>query len=199
MDDFLHNLRTGKDKRFIGNRKAHDNQNFNRPIDRQSLADRRKRKNVKYDQTEAARSVNSKQIFEIKQILSQIADSQKRLIEFQERVADAEIRKVQALESIAEQFKAFVTSRVNQTPAPPVAQAAEDTDSLPALDTHGDKNGSNSSKAEIIAMITALRSEGYSYEKIAGSLEAQAIPTLSGRGKWRAATVQRVFKMAGQV
>jgi hypothetical protein len=42
-------------------------------------------------------------------------------------------------------------------------------------------------------MICQLRSEGFSYAKIADILEAKGIPTVSGKGRWRGQSVQRLY------
>ena len=46
----------------------------------------------------------------------------------------------------------------------------------------------------LMARITSLREMGASYKKIAEILEEEAVPTLSGRGRWSAQTISRLLK-----
>jgi hypothetical protein len=53
--------------------------------------------------------------------------------------------------------------------------------------------------ATVGELMTTLRAEGKSYEKIANALEAAGFPTVSGRGRWRGQTVKRELIKLGVV
>jgi hypothetical protein len=49
-------------------------------------------------------------------------------------------------------------------------------------------------KKEVLKRISALHAEGHSTREIAGLLESEGIPTLSGKGKWSGGTVQKLLQ-----
>ena len=52
-------------------------------------------------------------------------------------------------------------------------------------------------ESEIIKAIVRLRSEGYSLRQIAAWLDAKAIKTKNGKGRWQAATVLKILRRDG--
>jgi hypothetical protein len=53
-------------------------------------------------------------------------------------------------------------------------------------------------KKEVLDRILELHAEGHSTREIAGLLQSEGIPTLSGKGKWSGGTVQKLLKKAGE-
>ena len=51
-------------------------------------------------------------------------------------------------------------------------------------------------RAGIVATIRSMRSGGSSFETIARHLNAQGVPTFSGKGEWRAQNVSRAYNSA---
>ncbi len=172
MDDFIHNLRTGKNKPFDRNRKQFDN-NAYKNSDRQSSGDNRRKDSFQ-------RSHHPDNFPAIKKLLEDIADSQSRLIEINELRAKAEERIAEALEIISSRF----------------LKKKEPVKSLEVESEQGSKVELNTkpvlSRDRILEMIEDMRKEQFSYEKIARSLKIQGIPTLSGKGEWHSQTISRL-------
>jgi hypothetical protein len=93
MDDFLHNLRTGK--RFDRNRKPHDGK-FQSP--------ERQRSREPGDGA-ILKTISAEQIPALKIIMEGIANNQKRIADAAERRVAAEERKADAMETIAQHIK----------------------------------------------------------------------------------------------
>ena len=51
-------------------------------------------------------------------------------------------------------------------------------------------------KAALVARLRALQAEGLSHHAIAERLNAEGLPTLSGRGQWQRGTVGRLLAQA---
>jgi hypothetical protein len=201
MDDFLHNLRTGKNKPFDRNRKQFDNNGYKNP-DRQGPNDNRRK-----DAFQRTPPVDH--FPAIKILLGDITEGQRRLAEIYDRRAMAEERIASALERIASNF-------FEKSPAAPAAWTEQKTDldsrivpesvkpvrvSQPAtLDAAGvvkkddaaDVIKPGMDRKSVLEMIGAMRNEQMSYEKIARTLEVQGIPTFSGKGAWHSQTVSKL-------
>ncbi len=54
------------------------------------------------------------------------------------------------------------------------------------------QSNSGVDRKSVLDMIGAMRKEQLSYEKIARTLEAQGIPTFSGKGAWHSQTVSKL-------
>ncbi|MFO8049458.1 MAG: hypothetical protein R6U29_10540 [Desulfosudaceae bacterium] len=48
-------------------------------------------------------------------------------------------------------------------------------------------------KQEILEMIKGLRDENMTYEEVAAYLDEHQVPTFSGRGRWHAQTIHRLY------
>jgi hypothetical protein len=201
MDDFLHNLRTGKNKPFDRNRKQFDNNGYKNP-DRQGPNDNRRKEAFQ-------RTPPVDHFPAVKILLGDITEGQRRMADIYERRAAAEERIASALERIASSF-------FEKKPATPAAWPEKKTDldsriipetvkpvgvSNPApLDASGTKKPDGAADAinpgmdrkSVLETIGALRKEQMSYEKIARTLETQGIPTFSGKGAWHSQTVSKL-------
>lgn len=185
MDDFLHNLRTGKNKPFDRTRKQYDNNGYKNP-ERQGIGDNRRKEPFQ-------RTPPVDHLPAIKSLLGEIAEGQRRQAEIGERRVLAEERIASAMERIAaavfdkiqSSFSAKpdilepVKPEINSLPADPSAAAASATH--PEID-----------RSDVIEMIGALRKEQFSYEKIARTLEEKGVPTFSGKGAWHSQTVSKL-------
>ena len=186
MDDFLHNLRTGKNKPFDRNRKQFDNNGYKNP-DRQSPNDNRRK-----DAFQRTPPVDH--FPAIKILLGDITEAQRSLADIYERRATAEERIASALEKIASSF-------FEKNPAAPATgpekSTAPDSRIIPET-MAGKKDGaadaikSGMDRESVLEVIGDLRKEQFSYEKIARTLEAQGIPTFSGKGAWHSQTVSKL-------
>ncbi len=201
MDDFLHNLRTGKNKPFDRNRKQFDNNGYKNP-ERQGPNDNRRKEAFQ-------RSPPTDHFPAIKKLLGDITDGQRRQAEIDERRATAEERIASAMEKIALGF-------YEKNLTPPASQPEMKTDwqsrvvpevekpvhvSQPVIpegigagktETASDAIKPGMDRKSVLEMIGAMRKEQFSYEKIARTLEAQGIPTFSGKGAWHSQTVSKL-------
>ena len=194
-DNFLHNLRNQGNKRFDRNRnKPFDNQ-F-RQNDRFSGRDRKaapQRKPGEADQLQA-----------IKRLLEGLLEQQRRLVECSERSALAAERQADALERILNQPRPADNSMADAPPhvdaAPPAAvedaavqDAVFELDAEPEADDSDDAFGGGDPRETAAQVILTRRSQGQGFEQIAQHLNDLNVPTISGRGSWRAQTVSRLF------
>ena len=202
MDDFLHNLRTGKNKPFDRNRKQFDNNGYKNP-DRQGPNDNRRK-----DAFQRTPPVDH--FPAIKILLGDISEGQRRLADIYERRATAEERIASALERIASSFfeknpavsaagpekKTDSDSRVIPETDKPVRvfQPATPKDISSAGKTGGaaDAIKPGMDRESVLEIIGVMRKEQFSYEKIARTLEAKGIPTFSGKGAWHSQTVSKL-------
>lgn len=212
MNDFLHSLRSNKDKRFDRNRRNYESPSY-RQNDRMNNSERR-RKNAyrpqQNEQSQAYAAIN-KLLPTIKTLLESQNEDRKKLIV-------AEERKAAAMESIAaflkqlsggaadalpvlESIESFCENDACEPVEDETTLVPEDT-GLTAeeqqLDAKAEKPAEEKSTQgatqnhDLVSMVKGLREQGYSYEKIARHLEENNIPTVSGRGKWRGQAVSKL-------
>lgn len=200
MNEFLKNLRSGKDRSHNSGRGNYD---YYPHPDRRSGGDRRNGPQRKGQQqqnhsqqhtsrgSDAALGVVADTLPGIHNLLQSIADATQRIADARERRADAEERKVALLESLAgplrdllesegakEMFSGETRRPVPQnigevTPAPPKKIPPEERD-------------------RVVQLIRTMRKNGSTYDQIAGYLDQQQIPTFSNKGKWHAQTIHRL-------
>ena len=215
MNDFLHSLRSNKDKRFDRNRRNYESPGY-RPNDRMNSSDNRRRKGSyrpqQNEQAQAYAAIN-KLLPTIKSLLESQNEDRKKLIE-------AEERKAAAMESIASFLRQLSGGAVDALPVldsieslcendtcEPVQEEAAlvpDDDGIQAEEKQVDPEEKSIAaetgtpktlqRAELTDMILGLREQGLSYEKIARHLEENQIPTISGRGKWRGQAVSKLIQ-----
>lgn len=203
MDDFLHNLRSGKLKQHDRGRSFSDQQ-YKGGQRRNAHQDRRKK------EFEAFERLNA-----VKEVLETISGTQQRMAEAYEARTMAEIRKARALEALAKNIYRMLN---------PGAKA-EDVDALfspdsvaePALETViepdskiqaitqgpnqvdiesniGPRKLTTSERRTICDIIEQMRDEGNNWEKIARHISSQGYPTISGKGTWRGAMVKNIYE-----
>ncbi len=187
MNDFLHSLRTGKDKRYDRTRRGNDNMPY-RPGDRHNSMDKRKRGNyTKNNVAENAYVTIAKLLPPVKALLETIVADKKDFLEIEER-------KAEAMESIALYLKKLAGAGNGESDpidsqnemAEKQAEDAilENTDAMPAP-----------VEIALADRIKDMRAQGFSYDKIARQLDMDNIPTPSGRGKWRGQAVSKLLKL----
>ena len=117
MDDFLYNLRSGKDKRFDRSRRSPEGI-MKRAGDRPNVMDRRKKRPFKSnDYSGAEKSLPPSLLGEIRTLLSEIAATQKTTLAAFEKQAEREERTISALEKIA----AALTCLSGHKPSPTIS------------------------------------------------------------------------------
>lgn len=215
MDDFLHNLRNGNQRRYDRPRRTYDGNQYNKQDNR------RGGNNRPYSNNRSM--IDNETLTAIRKSLEDIGENQHRMIAVQERRAAAEERKAGALEALSESLAQLVRQPVAAVPSPQPPAASEPvpaatdaqseartapaapetsarTDSetatgTPPAESHAAPPATRTSRTrdQLVAMIKALRNDGMSYEKIANHLEENNVGTLSGRGQWRGQSVHRLF------
>ena len=204
MDDFLHNLRSGKLKQHDRSNRSYNDQQY-KGSQRRNTMDRRKKGNDASEQLSA-----------IKELLESVSETQKRIAAAQESRAKSEERKARAMEILANNIYRMFNPNAEkmdelpvQEACPAPAEAAEAIDG-PALpdpeesetgDTRTDDTISRKMTAEtrkeVFDLIGKMREEGLNWEKIARSIATQGYPTVSGKGSWRGVMAKNLYeKMA---
>jgi hypothetical protein len=193
MDDFLHNLRSGKLKQQDRGRR--DYTDYKGP---QRRAGNERRKPDYYAK------VTGENFNLVKGSLDVLADRQKQIAEAMATNNKTNVRIADALEAITAMMKRHWGSE-NDLPqdnepigAGPNGDAKESlipgevVDNFAGIDT-GSKKFSTIDKPKLMAIIGAMRAEGVSWEKIARRMDERKIPTVSGKGKWRGPAIKKVW------
>jgi hypothetical protein len=193
MDDFLHNLRSGKLKQQDRGRR--DYTDYKGPQRRVS-SDRRR--------TDYYAKVTSENFALVKDTIDGLARQQKRIADaLTERTGTAS-RIADALESIASMMGRHLGI---EGPSPTrKAARSEKSDADAAGDAHSTSEGVTSddegmsagplddqSRPKILDLIAAMRASGNSWEKIARHMDQKSVPTVSGKGKWRGPAVKKFW------
>jgi len=178
MDDFLYNLRTGNLKRGERDHRQSRGSQYKGP-QRRSGAERR-------HQIPDLEGVSG-QLTAIEKILKVLANEQRR-------IADAAEREADTLDLIAHFIK-----REEKPAAKPTVPEAPQADPTPPPEASVESAPASSpdqdmGRQEILALIRGMRAQKMSFAKIAEQLEAQAIATLSGHGKWYPTTVSKLLQ-----
>ncbi len=205
MDDFLHNLRSGKLKQ--GDR---SNRSYNDPYNKggqRRMPDRRKRELETFERLNA-----------VKEVLVTISETQKRMADAYEARTKAEERKARAMEVLAQNLyrtlnpgakgeELSFTSESDKDPDPP---AMEEIAPSPKPTAQAHKKPAASAeqtpkkltpeiRLTLYKMIAKMRDEGNGWESIARHIASQGYPTASGKGIWRGITAKNLYdKMASK-
>jgi len=186
MNDFLHSLRTGKDKRYDRTRRGNDNMPY-RPGDRHNSMNKGKRGNyTKSNVAENAYVTIAKLLPPVKALLETIVADKKDFLIVEER-------KAVAMESIALYLQKLAGGGNGESaPTDTQNEMAEKQD----VDATIEHTEIIPAPVEIALtdMIKDMRAQGFSYDKIARQLDMDNIPTPSGRGKWRGQAVSKLLK-----
>jgi hypothetical protein len=202
MNDFLHSLRSNKDRqdrRFDRSRRQYSNPQYKGPERRY---DKDGRRNIdRPERQQASTELVSDVIPAIKGLLEEIAGHQGRLVAAQESLAVAEERKADALESLAVYLKAIIEGEVSGQEddddqgfdaGESVAHASKRTRAVAATPAPVLSN-----REQVINTIVTMRNQGATYNEIAQHLETEKVATFSGKGAWHAQTIHRVCRQNG--
>lgn len=204
MDDFLHNLRSGKLKQHDRGRSYNDPQ-YKGGQRRNTHQDRRKK------ELEAFERLNA-----VKEVLEAISGTQSRMAEAYEARTKAEERKARAMEVLAkniyrmlnpdaddaddlfapEPAAAAVADLVSETVIQPddaMAEPEETTEVEPETDAEPRKL-TESERKTLFKLISEMRDEGNKWEQIARHIASKGYPTVSGKGTWRGAMAKNLFE-----
>ncbi len=193
MDDFLHNLRSGKLKQ--PDRGRRDYNDYKGPQRRGGNERRRPDYYTK---------VTSENFGMVKDSLEGLAQQQKRIADALLARTDAESRIADALESIAAMLVRHIGIE-NGSTAPEAAQEtgvagsqASTPESAPTADMGLDWQFSggkldNEDCPKLLQHIKSMREEAQSWEKIARRMIEKGVPTVSGKGIWRGPAVKKFW------
>lgn len=188
MKDYFPGNLGGNDRRFSRNNRSYDNTTLTRNLDPRSGNYRNNGYQRKKNNQDAAIEALSENLVIIKDQLQTISDVQKRMADAQERRADAEERHATAMERIAEYLMRFID---DQPPAP--AEDITSSETSETQETPKDLPPVAKTKSAV-EIISGMRQDGLSYDRIAEQLIAQGIPTASGKGSWNRKMVSRLYQ-----
>lgn len=206
MDDFLHNLRSGKLKQTDRSGRSYNDPQY-KGGPRRNVMDRRKRELETFERLNA-----------VKEVLETISETQKRMVEATEARTKAEERKARAMEILAQNIYRMINPDATDAdtlfsdqpeiqPAPvtlptdqsiAIESSVEEAPDENTPDDDSQSTGRLSSKDRdiLIDMIGQMRADGQNWEKIARHIAAKGYPTVSGRGTWRGITAKNLFDKA---
>lgn len=206
MDDFLHNLRSGKLKQTDRSGRSYNDPQY-KGGPRRNVMDRRKRELETFERLNA-----------VKEVLETISETQKRMVEATEARTKAEERKARAMEILAQNIYRMINPgakdadtlfshqpEIQPTSAPPLPDqsisdesSAEEAleENAPDADSKSSGRLSSQDRDILIDMIGQMRADGQNWEKIARHIAAKGYPTASGRGTWRGITAKNLFDKA---
>lgn len=195
MNDFLKNLRSGKDRerQRPSSRNQYHGQgqptsNYYPYQDRRTGAERRYKK-TEDDKTSDIKTVLNELMPSIRKLIDKVADNQVRVADAKERIADAEERKANTIQALAGPLKEFLTSST----AIGVKQQIM-TGGVKDLQgvVEKPKKTPVEERKKVIRIIRTMRKKGTTYDQIADYLEKENIPTFSHKGQWHAQTIHRL-------
>jgi hypothetical protein len=175
MDDFLHNLRSGKLKQQAHPKRQPNGHHSNRS-QRQPTINRRNGNEIPTQLLNAFRET----LGSINTTLKDIADKQ-------ESLARIEKRNTKALETIADGLQRMF-GRPDTREIPMVSK------SNPSVDETKPRKLSDNDQEAVGIIIRNMRSYGDGWEKIGRTITALGYPTVSGRGKWRGVLVKNLYE-----
>ena len=193
MDDFLHNLRSGKLKQ--PDRGRRDYTDYKGP-QRRAGSERRK--------PDYYAKVTGENFALVKDSLDLLADHQRRIADAMAARNKTDIRIADALEAIATMMgRQWGYENVLPQDSEPMEMEPngasgnrlvpdEVVDDAAEIDI-GSETLSHIDHPGLLDVIAAMRTEGDSWEKIARHLDEQDIPTVSGKGKWRGPAVKKFW------
>ena len=187
MKDYFPGNLGGNDRRFTRTNRSHDT-TLTRNLDPRSGNYRNNGYQRKKNNQDAVVEALSENLVVIKDQLQTISDVQKRMANAQERRVDAEERHASAMERIAE----YLMKLIGERPQEPVEDITS-SESTESQETPMDLPPVAKTKSAV-EIISGMRQNGISYDRIAEQLITQGIPTTSGKGNWNRKMVSRLYQ-----
>lgn len=196
MNDFLKNMRTPRrtpqrsphTRQSSPPRILEDDQQQNLVLsERRKLMDRRSSLPQGVGTGLLLESLNDAVPF-LKENIAQIAICMERLVDNQERIANAELEKNQVVTALLQNLNQILTENLL-----PILRA-EPVQPSGSFDPDHHHDTAKASKEEVIHTIRTMRNNRATFAEIADHLKLQGIPTFSGRGEWHAQTIHRLCK-----
>jgi DNA repair exonuclease SbcCD ATPase subunit len=182
--DFLKNLKSGRDKHsgrmsYDRHKYHHESQQQHFGNEKRSGPDRRRMKMNPYQ--EAIVSALKALVPAVASYMEKASEFQERMIALEEKRVAAETAKAEAISRLGESIKSGIGVAGGPT-QPPEKRRQRARKPL-------DQN-----RKRILQVISKMRSEGETFDKIAMQLEKENLRTFSGRGQWHAQTVHRLYQ-----
>ncbi len=193
MDDFLHNLRSGKLKQQDRSRSYNDPQY--KSGQRRGAMDRRKK------ELEAFERLNA-----VKEVLETISETQKRMADAYEERTRAENRKARAMEVLAKNLYQMLNPNAQNVdtlfaPEPDAETVPEPVQSIEVPSEDDDTEAAsapqkltNKQRQALFNLIGEMRDAGTKWEQIARHIAAEGYPTASGKGTWRGVMAKNLYE-----
>jgi len=215
MDDFLHNLRSGKLKQQDRSRSYNDPQY--KSGQRRGAMDRRKKELETFERLNA-----------VKEVLEAISETQKRMADAYEERTQAENRKARAMEVLAKNLYQMlnpnardvdalfapepepepvaepIAEPVAEPSAEPVAEAVAEPEKEVEVQAPSEESDTEAATAprkltkdqrqELFNLIGEMRDSGTKWEQIARHIASQGYPTASGKGIWRGVMAKNLYE-----
>lgn len=208
MDDFLHNLRSGKLKQSDRSNRSYGDSQY-KGGQRRNAMDRRKKELDAFERLSA-----------VKDALESISSTQKRMAEAYEARTRAEERKARAMEVLAKNIYRMLNPEAKDVDelfkpepvtiaAPPEEEpAAEEPEEMAAekpeemaaeeaSDPDSDiqpRKLAESERQRLFVIIDRMRIAGDNWEKIARHIASQGFSTVSGKGSWRGIMAKNLYE-----
>ena len=202
MDDFLHNLRSGKLKQPDRSNRPYNDPQY-KGGQRRNVMDRRKKELDAFERLGA-----------VKEVLESISETQKRMVQAYEARTKAEERKARAMEVLAKNLYRMLNPQAKDADelfanAPPLqisalseeADAAAEQEAAPSIETPTRDVGEEppqrlgeSERQSLFVMIDRMRIAGDNWEKIARHIASEGYPTVSGKGNWRGIMAKTLYE-----
>jgi len=182
MDDFLHNLRSGKLKQSDRGRSHSD---YKGPQRRVSSERRR---------TDYYAKVTGEHFALVKDAIESLAEQQKRIADALAANENTQTRIAEALETIAARFDGEQADKASSPAGDPTA--ADVSSAAPESEIEWEASGNKlaeEDRPKLMHMIATLRNDGQSWEKIARHMIEKSVPTVSGKGTWRGSAVKKFW------
>ncbi len=179
MDDFLHNLRSGKLRQ--PDRGRRDHADYKGPQRRVG----NERRGPDY-----YAKVTSENFALVKNSLDLLTEHQKRIADALETIANM-MERHGAKWNIPPQQGAPADVQPDDVGMGGIVPA-EIVEKHPDIDAEIDKRDDGNT-SRILEIIASMRTEGISWEKIARHIDDQNIPTVSGKGKWRGQAIKKFW------
>jgi len=201
MDDFLHNLRSGKLKQPDRSNRPYNDPQY-KGGQRRNAMDRRKKELDAFERLNA-----------VKEALESISETQKRMAEAYEARTRAEERKARAMEVLAKNLYRMLNpeakdveelfapesqpeiapSTQEMSPANPEDSVMEEGDDTNQKETPSQKL-TDEDRQRLFVIIDRMRIAGDNWEKIARHIASQGYSTVSGKGNWRGIMAKTLYE-----
>jgi hypothetical protein len=206
MDDFLHNLRSGKLKQ---DRSRSYNDPQYKSGQRRGAMDRRKKELETFERLNA-----------VKEVLEAISETQKRMADAYEERTLAEHRKARAMEVLAKNLYQMLNPNAKNidglfAPEPvsepviepagaieaptgdadaPTGDADAPTGDADTDETPAPRKLTDEQRQDLFNLIGEMRDSGSKWEQIARDIASKGYPTASGKGTWRGVMAKNLYE-----